>query len=422
MSDQPSHEWLKNLLDANTATLKSHIDMSISSLQESMSLIRAEITTMKLKVDSTDRSTEQTNAKCVALEAELASVRADNKQMRAELNNCQKKLNDMENESRKTNLILDGLLDDENESKNSLLLKIHDTLSLMEVPNVYAIKIDKAYRIGKKPGNKPRPVLIRFCYTPDKETVWSLRKNLKGTNIYLREDFSPQTMQYRNSLVPILKKAKETGHRCTIAGETLFLNGVRYPKGQLNKLPDDLSPANVASRSNEKCYAFFGRNNPLSNFHNSPIVEDGITFNCAEQLYQYKKCAYFDDKNTAELILAPTEPSKQKNLAKNIQQFDEDNWNKVASEAMHGVLIHKYKQNSDLRHFLLATGDKTIVEASPHDKIWGSGLSLSNRYCLDPDKQPGDNLMGQLLMSVREQLSLESDILLPSNVPSSPMD
>jgi hypothetical protein len=151
-------------------------------------------------------------------------------------------------------------------------------------------------------------------------------------------------------------------------------------------------------------------------------VEDGITFNCAEQLFQYKKCVYFDDRTSAELILASTEPSKQKYLAKNIHRFDEEKLNKVASEAMHGVLLHKYRQNSDLRNFLLATGDKTIIEASAHDKLWGSGLSLSNKYCLEHDKQSGDNLMGQLLMSVREQLSLEADILLPSNIPSSPMD
>jgi hypothetical protein len=149
---------------------------------------------------------------------------------------------------------------------------------------------------------------------------------------------------------------------------------------------------------------------------------EGITFNCAEQLYQYKKCAYFDDKSTAEVILASNEPSKQKYLAKNIHQFDEEKWSKVASEAMHGVLLHKYRQNPDLRNFLLATGNKTIFEASPHDKLWGSGLSLSNKYCLDQDKHPGDNLLGQLLMSVRDQLALEADILLPSNVPSSPME
>ena len=43
-------------------------------------------------------------------------------------------------------------------------------------------------------------------------------------------------------------------------------------------------------------------------------------------------------------------------------------------------------QNSALRSFLLSTGDKVLVEASPTDRVWGIGLGKNNPDALDPQK------------------------------------
>jgi predicted nucleic acid-binding Zn-ribbon protein len=69
--DQPSQDWLKKLLDANAEALTVHIDKSIDSLKESMSIVRAEISTMKLSVETTSRQMTETKEKCESLEAEL---------------------------------------------------------------------------------------------------------------------------------------------------------------------------------------------------------------------------------------------------------------------------------------------------------------------------------------------------------------
>ena len=50
---------------------------------------------------------------------------------------------------------------------------------------------------------------------------------------------------------------------------------------------------------------------------------------------------------------------------------------------------------------LLSTGTKTIVECS-YDSLWGCGKPLQDQSCLIPDTWNGDNLLGQILMSVRE--------------------
>ena len=45
-----------------------------------------------------------------------------------------------------------------------------------------------------------------------------------------------------------------------------------------------------------------------------------------------------------------------------------------------------------------------LVEASPYDRIWGIGYSVSNAVKVDKIKW-GQNLLGKCLMKVRETLS-----------------
>jgi len=53
-----------------------------------------------------------------------------------------------------------------------------------------------------------------------------------------------------------------------------------------------------------------------------------------------------------------------------------------------------FSQNADQRELLLATRGTTLVEASPHDRVWGS-------------QWLGQNLLGEALTRVREVLIWE---------------
>ena len=65
------------------------------------------------------------------------------------------------------------------------------------------------------------------------------------------------------------------------------------------------------------------------------------------------------------------------------------------------VLKAKF-QRADLRKILLATEDRTLVEASPYDRIWGVGLAVEDSRILDERKWRGQNLLGKALMEVRD--------------------
>jgi ribA/ribD-fused uncharacterized protein len=66
--------------------------------------------------------------------------------------------------------------------------------------------------------------------------------------------------------------------------------------------------------------------------------------------------------------------------------------------------LAKFGEHRDLRDFLLSTGEKVLVEASPYDRIWGIGMTATNAGVERPSAWRGLNLLGFALMEVRERL------------------
>jgi len=57
-----------------------------------------------------------------------------------------------------------------------------------------------------------------------------------------------------------------------------------------------------------------------------------------------------------------------------------------------------------LKEKLLATDDKILVEVNPRDNIWGIGMDEDNPDIYDETKWRGLNLLGKVLMEVRDEL------------------
>lgn len=115
----------------------------------------------------------------------------------------------------------------------------------------------------------------------------------------------------------------------------------------------------------------------------------------------YAKAMLFGDTYIAKEILADPIPRKQKALGRKVKGFVSEIWEQECFAIMVKGCLQKFLQNPDLKEKLLATDDLVLVEASPHDTIWGIGMDENHPDATNPKKWLGLNLLGLVLMEVR---------------------
>lgn len=161
---------------------------------------------------------------------------------------------------------------------------------------------------------------------------------------------------------------------------------------------------------------------PFSSFNGGPFILRGhdewpewrafgpvIKAKTAEHPFQAAKTL---DTKDVDWILAAMWPSiaKWRGSRQGEQQPDgtrrriilRDDWEEIKFGIMHRVTYAKFEQLPPHRAALLATGTAFLYEDSPTDNIWG----LWDRRAWD---WTGQNLLGKVLMQVREELRVPDD-------------
>ncbi|MBM2615973.1 NADAR family protein [Actinoplanes sp. LDG1-06] len=174
---------------------------------------------------------------------------------------------------------------------------------------------------------------------------------------------------------------------------------------------DDLT---AYARRNRVKYLFFWGHQPerdgsagagcLSQWWPSRFVAEGHEFASAEHYMMWRKAVLFSDDAMAERILAAPHPKVAKTLGGRVSHFRQDVWDANRFEIVVSGNRAKFGQDAELRDYLLTTGERVLVEASPLDRIWGIGLSRDDPAASDPGRWRGTNLLGFALMDVRDEL------------------
>ncbi len=148
----------------------------------------------------------------------------------------------------------------------------------------------------------------------------------------------------------------------------------------------------------------------FSQWYNSMFKENGNEFLTAEHYMMYHKAKLFDDEHACQRILSATTPGEAKAIGREVVGFNQAVWDEKRFEIVVRANAAKFSQNSELKAFLLNTGSRVLVEASPVDAIWGIGLAQDDPATETPATWRGLNLLGFALMEVREQLHSRTSI------------
>ena len=137
----------------------------------------------------------------------------------------------------------------------------------------------------------------------------------------------------------------------------------------------------------------------------TPSIFDvlGVRYSCGEQFMMSEKAKLFGDIVTYDKIMATSDPAQHKSLGRQVRPFDYAEWERRREEIVLTGSYAKFAQNAAMKQHLLATGNRTLAEASPFDTLWGIGLPAHHPHAADPSKwsTSGKNLLGLALMRVR---------------------
>lgn len=143
----------------------------------------------------------------------------------------------------------------------------------------------------------------------------------------------------------------------------------------------------------------------FSNWYKAEFEYARRIFSSVEQYMMYHKVLLFREYDLAEKILSTDAPAIIKRLGQSkIEGFDSALWDKVSKQIVKRGIRAKFEQNEGLLEILLNTRDFVLAEASANDKKWGIGVAVDNEDRYDTSKWSGKNLLGRILMEVRDEL------------------
>lgn len=139
---------------------------------------------------------------------------------------------------------------------------------------------------------------------------------------------------------------------------------------------------------------FNGQNRFLSNFYPCIITYKDIIYPTTEHAYQAAKTT---DNNIRKSIAKCPTPGIAKRLGRGVNIRPD--WEAIKEEVMLSLLRLKFKSGTYLAYRLVHTYPRDLIEGNTwHDNIWG------DCGCYKCKNIVGQNLLGNLLMQVRDEL------------------
>lgn len=142
----------------------------------------------------------------------------------------------------------------------------------------------------------------------------------------------------------------------------------------------------------------------FSQWYPAAFAVAGDTYATAEHWMMAEKARLFGNDEVRARIIAARQPDEAKKLGRQVTGFDPAVWDAQKYELVQAGNYQKFSQHPPLQEYLLTTGDRVLVEASPVDAIWGIGLAATHPDAGQPARWLGQNLLGFALMEVRDQL------------------
>ena len=135
---------------------------------------------------------------------------------------------DLEDRSRRNNLRIYGITETNDESWERR--EEHADQVFSQKLGLKNICIERAHRVKRKIGDKSkkhRPIVCNLLSFKDKKLILKNANKLKETNIFIDEDYSLETMEYRKQLWDEVKYLRSQGNITYLNYRSIVNKGMR---------------------------------------------------------------------------------------------------------------------------------------------------------------------------------------------------
>lgn len=161
------------------------------------------------------------NTNMKKIEEDVTTLKQENENLKEKLEKQDQRIRALEKEINNNQLVIHGLEELETPECNLEKTLTNFFQKIMKI-NFEEGSIEKATRLGpKKEGNRPIKVTIKSVKT--KDLVMANRKQLKGSAIYISENYPKEVLETRKKLVPELKKLRNEGKTAYINYDKLVV-------------------------------------------------------------------------------------------------------------------------------------------------------------------------------------------------------
>ncbi|KAJ8246345.1 hypothetical protein GJAV_G00266670 [Gymnothorax javanicus] len=125
------------------------------------------------------------------------------------------RIDELEQYSRRDNVVIRGIPEEEGEDTNETIKKVGEAIGV----NIEDIDISVSHRFGRSQNGKPRPIVVKFVRRDTRTKVMQAKKNLRGSSEYKGVFIDEQLTPLRAKLFSLVKNDADTERVWTVDGK-----------------------------------------------------------------------------------------------------------------------------------------------------------------------------------------------------------
>lgn len=224
--------WLRTLLlisgdiESNPGPPIEDMLKELLAGQQKISQDIASLTSTVASLDSRLKTVEAMTAAAADLVPRMSELESTVRDLKNTVEILDRRNDDLENRLRRNNLIIYGLTETVKETPEQLLETVYELINVKL--GVKCENIERWHRLGMRKNSSPRPVIIKLIDFRTKTQILSNARKLKGSKIYINEDFSARVRQIRKFLWQHSADVRKNADKVRLRHDTLIVDSVRY--------------------------------------------------------------------------------------------------------------------------------------------------------------------------------------------------